>query len=92
VRTTGTLRVMDDRNPAEELPVVYREVLDALARLEAAGDRAAAYDLRTRAQRTYATRWDEGGLRTLHKLVREADGRLGARRQTHETRQLARTA
>jgi hypothetical protein len=84
--------LMDDRNPAEELPVVYREVLDALARLEAAGDRAAAYDLRTRAQRTYATRWDDGGLRALRKLVREAEGRLTSGRRTPEARTLARTA
>jgi hypothetical protein len=83
---------MDDRNPAEELPLVYREVLDALALLEAAGDRAAAYDLRVRAQRTYATRWDEGGLRALHKIVSEANGRLRPGRRTVQEHALARTA
>jgi hypothetical protein len=83
---------MDDRNPAEELPVVYREVLDAVALLEAAGDRALAYELRVRAQRTYATRWDEGGLRALQKIVREAHVRLGPSHRAVPARALARSA
>lgn len=95
--STGTLRVMDDRNPAEEFPLVYREVLDAVASLEAAGDRDAAYDLRARGQRTYATRWDAGGLRALQKLVREANAKLGASqlepgRQAVPSAALAKTA
>ena len=83
---------MDDRNPAEELPLVYRDVLDALARLEAAGDRTAAFDLRIRAQRTYATRWDDGGLRALHKILAEANARLQPAGRFEEARALARTA
>ena len=83
---------MDDRNPAEELPLVYREMLDALALLEAAGDRGAAYELRVRGQRIYATRWDDGGLRALQKIVREAHARLGPGRSTAPARNLARTA
>jgi hypothetical protein len=83
---------MDDRNPAEVLPLVYREVLDALARLEAAGERAAAYDLRVSAQRIYATRWDDGGMRALQKIVREADGRLPRVQQASHPEALARTA
>jgi hypothetical protein len=83
---------MDERNPAEELPLVYRDVLDALARLEAAGDRTAAFDLRIRAQRTYATRWDDGGLRTLHRILAEANVRLQPGRRLEEARTLARTA
>jgi hypothetical protein len=83
---------MDDRNPAEELPVVYREVLDALAQLEAAGDRTGAYELRIRAQRTYATRWDEGGLRALQKIVHEAQARLAPTRTAAPARTLARSA
>jgi hypothetical protein len=83
---------MDDRNPAEVLPLMYREVLDVLARLEAAGDRAAAYDLRVRAQRTYATRWDDGGMRALQKIAREAEGRLPRTQQASSQQALARTA
>lgn len=83
---------MDDRNPAEVLPLVYREVLDALAGLEAAGERAAAYDLRLRAQRIYATRWDDGGMRALQKIVREADARVPHSPQAPRRQALARTA
>jgi hypothetical protein len=82
---------MDDRNPAEVLPLVYREALDALARLEAAGD-SAAYDLRERAHRTYATRWDDGGLRALRRIVREADARLTPSRRNAQAEALAKTA
>lgn len=89
---------MDDRNPASELPDLYRTVLDALARLEATGDRAAAYELRQRAHRTYAAHWDERGLRTLQRLVREIDAKTAAvvRRSggaaPMTSRELARTA
>lgn len=83
---------MDDRNPAEELPLVYREVLDAVTRLEAAGDRAVAFDLRVRAQRTYAARWDEGGLRALQRIVREAEARLRPGHRTVEATTLAKSA
>lgn len=82
------LRPMDDRNPAEELPIVYREVLDALARLEAGGDRAVAYELRQRAQRTYASRWDDGGRRVLQRILRDADARHAAGRQADAPRTL----
>lgn len=86
------LRLMDDRNPAEELPLVYREVLDALARLEAAGDRAVAYDLRQKAQRIYATRWDDGGRRALQRFLRDAEARHAAGPQMTATHSLATTA
>jgi hypothetical protein len=69
---------MDDSSQSADMPHLYREVLDALARLERAGQRAAAYDIRRRAYRVYATRWDESGRRSLAKLVREAHGRLAA--------------
>jgi hypothetical protein len=69
---------MDARNPADELPDLYRKVLDALARLEAAGDRATAYDLRVDAQRAYARNWNERGRRTLQRIARDADARARA--------------
>jgi len=81
-----------DRNPADDLPDLYRKVLDALARLEAAGDRTAAYDLRLRAHRTYATRWDEGGRRALHRIARDAEARLASGRRTMPSRALAAAA
>ena len=36
----GTLVGMDDQTPAEVLPTLYREVLETVARLERAGQRA----------------------------------------------------
>jgi hypothetical protein len=69
---------MDDHIPAEELPTLYRAVLETVARLERAGDRPFAFELRRKALRTYSTRWDEGGRRALIRLDREAQARLDA--------------
>lgn len=69
---------MHSQNPAEVLPGLYRAVLEAVSRLERAGERQAAYEIRYRALRTYSTRWDEAGRRTLAKLEREAQARLAA--------------
>ena len=67
---------MGDANPAEVLPEVYRMVLDRVASLERAGDRRAAYALRSRATRVYSSRWNARALRSLQKITREADQRL----------------
>ncbi|HYO44511.1 MAG TPA: hypothetical protein VES19_15035 [Candidatus Limnocylindrales bacterium] len=69
---------MDDSIPAADIPLLYREVLDAVARLERLGDRANAYEIRRRAIRTYSARWDASGRRALAKLAREAQGRIAA--------------
>ena len=69
---------MDDQNPAEVLPRLYRDVLDGVGRLERAGDRQAAYDIRRKAQRVYSARWDDRTRRTLGKLERRAQARLAA--------------
>lgn len=69
---------MDSQNPAEVLPGLYRTVLEAVSRLERAGERQAAYEIRYRALRTYSTRWDEHGRRALCNLEREAQVRLAA--------------
>ena len=69
---------MDESIPAAEMPLLYREVLDAVARLERAGDRAHAYEIRRRAIRTYSARWDTAGRQGLAKLVREAQARIDA--------------
>ena len=53
-------------------------MLDAVARLERAGERAAAYDLRRRALRVYSRRWDDQGREALLKIHREACDRLAA--------------
>ena len=69
---------MDDHNPAEKLPELYRAVLEAVARLERAGERRSAYEIRRKAVRTYSTRWDDGGRRRLQRLERDAKVRLAA--------------
>lgn len=63
---------MDDPIPAELLPGLYRDVLEAVTRLERAGQRELAFDIRRKALRAYSTRWDERGRRTLERLGREA--------------------
>jgi hypothetical protein len=71
---------MDPHTPAEEMASLYRAVLDTVWRLERLGDRDYALDVRRRAVRTYATRWDEGGRKELMRINREAVRRLAAGR------------
>lgn len=69
---------MDDQNPAEVLPGLYRAVLDGVSRLERVGERRAAFEIRRSALRTYSTRWDEHGRRELRRLEQVAQARLAA--------------
>jgi hypothetical protein len=70
---------MEDQIPAELLPSLYREVLDVVARLERAGGRAEALEIRQKAVRVYSTRWDEHGRRSLLRLAAEGRARLERR-------------
>ena len=74
----GHAGVVDDRVPAEDLPHLYRAVLDTVARLEHAGDRDFAWRVRHDALRTYSTRWDAKGRRSMERLHRDAQARLAA--------------
>jgi hypothetical protein len=69
---------MQEQTQLEAMPTLYREVLDELARLERAGQRAIAYDIRRRAIATYSARWDQRGCRALEKLLAEARTKLAA--------------
>jgi hypothetical protein len=63
---------MEPNSPAEELPALYRAILDRVADLEAAGDRADAGRLRRDATRAYSRAWDDRARRQLETLLRRA--------------------
>ncbi|MFN8629320.1 MAG: hypothetical protein U0838_03080 [Chloroflexota bacterium] len=67
---------MEHQTPSEEMPGLYRAVLDTVWRLERMGEREFAFEIRRRAVLTYATRWDEGGQKALAKINRDALRRL----------------
>ena len=69
---------MDHQTPSEEMPTLYRAVLDTVWRLERLGERSVAFEIRRRALNTYSTRWDEGGQKELAKINRDALRRLAA--------------
>jgi hypothetical protein len=64
--------VMEQTSPAEELPALYRAILDRVAELEAGGDRAEAARVRSTATRIYSRAWDERARRGLLALLRDA--------------------
>jgi hypothetical protein len=58
---------------AEDLPELYREILDRVAALERLGARAEAARIRAAATRVYSNAWDAGARRDLLGLVARAD-------------------
>ena len=60
---------MDPNSLAEELPSLYRAILDRVAELEAVGQRAEAARLRSSATQIYSRAWDERARRRLIELL-----------------------
>ena len=88
---------MDPNASAEELPALYRAILDRVAELEAAGDRVEAGRVRRDAIRAYARAWDDRARRQLEALLRRAsretpgERRVGRRSGTGARDLLGRT-
>jgi hypothetical protein len=78
---------MEPNSPAEELPALYRAILDRVAALELAGDRADAARLRSEATDAYSRAWDERARRRLEALLRRETP--GERRRGDNGRRVA---
>lgn len=72
---------MDDHTPAEELPALYRAILDRVAQLEAAGSRTEAGRVRRQATAAYSRAWDGRARRELLRLLKDADRPTAAERR-----------
>jgi hypothetical protein len=73
-RAGGTIpRVNSDQTIAETLPRLYRDVLDALARLEQLGAMSDAARLRAEAIAGYSRAWDAGCYARLNALLGRID-------------------
>jgi hypothetical protein len=58
---------------AEDLPTLYRAILDRVAGLERVGARVEAARIRHEATEAYSNAWDEGARRNLVTLIARAD-------------------
>ena len=63
---------------AEDLPELYRTILDRVAELERFGSRTEAGRIRASATRAYSNAWDASAQRLLLGLLARADRRLVA--------------
>jgi hypothetical protein len=61
---------MEPNSASEELPALYRAVLDRIAEIAASGRRPLANDIRVEAIRIYSRAWDERARRDLEALLR----------------------
>jgi hypothetical protein len=61
---------MEPNLAAEELPALYRAVLDQVGQLEAAGERDLARQIRADAIRIYSKSWDARAKRDLEAILR----------------------
>jgi hypothetical protein len=59
--------------PADDLPGLYRDILDRVAELEQIGERAHAGQIRMEATQAYSNAWNEAGRGRLQVLLGRAD-------------------
>jgi hypothetical protein len=67
---------MEPNSAAEDLPALYRAVLDHVGRLEANGQRALAGQIRSQAIHIYSRAWDARAKRDLEAILRRHAGPL----------------
>jgi ribosomal protein S6 len=72
---------MDPKTAAEELPELYRALLDRIAQIDATGHRRLAYRIREKATRIYSRAWDDRARRGLEELLRQSAEKGSAQRQ-----------
>lgn len=71
---------MEPNSRAEDLPTLYRAILDRVALLESAGDRGEAARVRRQATAAYSRAWDDRARRELEALLRRAERPTAAER------------
>jgi hypothetical protein len=73
---------VENVSPAEQLPALYRAVLDGVAELERLGERREANRVRTEAVRAYSRSWDAAGRHRLELILRRAERTLAQTRRS----------
>jgi hypothetical protein len=63
---------MDPKTASEELPALYRAVLDRIAQIDAGGHHSVGYRMRVQATKLYSRAWDDRARRGLEALLRQA--------------------
>jgi hypothetical protein len=69
----ATLVAEPASTPAEDLPGLYRTILERIAALEQIGERAEAGRIRASATAAYSGAWNEAGRARLVALIARAD-------------------
>jgi hypothetical protein len=77
---------MEPNSAAQELPALYRALLDRVAQFEASGKRGLANRIRADATRIYSRAWDDRARRDLEALLRRNSVELAARPATRRDR------
>jgi hypothetical protein len=74
-----TVAIEAASTPADDLPGLYRDILDRVAELEGIGERGQAGRIRMAATLAYSEAWDETGRTRLLGLIGRADRILAGR-------------